>query len=191
MDGRPQSTKGMLLIVTIAMIFSILAAGAIIMAAGALETRSTMTLQATEENVGSTVVVFRIVGEDASADANLERLELFVNLGPASHYMNWSSTKITVDRDEAYQTALYAGPGVKKSDNTTDYTVTYLHRDRIGGLPDFIYKGDRVIVRLNMDPPLIQGEKVFIQIMPEYGNICRLSFKAPHTMLDRRVEVYP
>ena len=59
------------------------------------------------------------------------------------------------------------------------------------GIPDFIYKGDRAKVGVELKPPLAPNEKVFIQIIPEYGNVCRLRFQAPDTMIFPLIELYP
>ncbi len=186
-----KSSRGMLLIVAMVVIMSILAAGSIISAAGGLERVSMATLHGTEKNVGSTIVVFYVIGDDGSDDGKIENMDLFLNLGPASRSMNWSSTKITIDRADDYQTLLYAGLGVKKPTGFEDFSVYYLQRQQKDGIPDHIYKGDRAQVSLRLDPPVTPEEKIFIQIIPEYGNICRLSFKTPQTMISKRVELYP
>lgn len=188
---KPKSSNAMLVIVSAVMILSILAAAAIISAAGGLERMSVQTLGHTERHLWSTIVVFQVMGEDATGDGKFEHLDIFVNLGSASRHVNWSSTRIIIDIEDFQQTLTYAGPGIKSPNESDYYAVHYLHRNDVSGLPDHMYLGDRAKIRVNALESIGADKRIFIQIIPESGNICRISFNTPQIMTSRRVEIYP
>ena len=187
----PDPGKGMLLIVSAVMIGSLLAAMAIIHAAGGLEKMSYLILHTTEKNVGSKLNIFSIVGGGGYDDAKVEELNIFVNLGSGGDYLNWSSTRITIDGENHYQSLEYAGPGIKTPINSKEYGIQYLYRKAVDGNPEYIYLGDRASINIQLDPPIGQNEKLFIQIIPVYGNIARVTIETPLSMTSHRTTFYP
>ena len=190
MKEKRESSNSMLIIVAGIMIASIFAAAAIIATSGGLEKVSMKTLENTQKDVASNFDVFYITGHDASDDGEIEQLELFIKLMPGADPINWNKTSIVIDYFPTYQNLIYDDSGSPAS-STTKYAIYYLRHSGPDNLKNFLKSGDSAIMNISLLKPLGPKQKVFIHMIPERGNIMRLTFSTPQTMTYTRVQLYP
>ena len=197
-------------IIGISTLFILIAIIIISVAAGVILAQTSSRLQVAglrkqyeaERRTINGVEIVSILGEDGSAGRDIERFEIVVRLAPGSGDLGLINNTI-VSFKSRYDFAQYIFNSSAGNTNTFPPTTEVYHVEWIKTSSayemGYIKRGDLIKIRFNHPDVdgtattggLAPGEKIEIDIAPQYGYVTRMSLIMPHRIHQKREGLYP
>lgn len=185
------------LIVFIALILvAAVAAGVLISTTGALQNKALATGKATTAQVGTSLEVVEIFGEDGTTNNSIDNIYLTAKLTSGSDDMRFQDLLLTLNlinmsTDLVYNSSLNCSNATALAAATGEYGVRYQIAANVGHLAGYLVKGDVAQICVRSPQSIREGEAIRMTVIPRVGTPVAIEMRTPDLMTNRRVTIFP
>jgi flagellin FlaB len=187
---KGEMAMGTLIIFIALVLIAAVAASVLIQTTGTLQNKALSTGKATTTEVGTSLKVMQITGENGS-DEEIETFTVAMKLNSGSDPIRFEDLLITFDLNEVSRNYQYNSNGsCSNVTSNSDFFVTYTfngtnHKD------GYLTKGDVVDLCFNTTRPVQVNEKVRFNFFPKTGTSRVIETHMPELILTQRVPIFP
>ena len=183
------------LIIFIAMILvAAIAAAVLISTTSSLQNQALATGSATEQEVGTSLNIVEIYGEDGETDNSLEGFGTVTRLAAGSEAIRFEDTLLTVTLNNASQDYDYNESldcdDLSNMNATEGYGVEY-NIEGPNSREGYLTGGDVATVCFGAPRAVEEGEDIRVSLIPRVGTPRTVDTNLPNLVLNLREQVFP
>ncbi len=183
------------LIIFIAMILvAAIAAAVLISTTSSLQNQALATGSATEQEVGTSLNIVEIYGEDGETDNSLEGFGTVTRLAAGSEAIRFEDTLLTVTLNNASQDYDYNESldcdDLSNMNATEGYGVEY-NIEGPNNREGYLTTGDVSTVCFGAPRTVEEGEDIRVSLIPRVGTPRTVDTNLPNLVLNLREQVFP
>ncbi|MBD3203337.1 hypothetical protein GF327_03525, partial [Candidatus Woesearchaeota archaeon] len=171
------------------------AAGVLISTTGTLQNKALATGKATTNQVGTSLEVIELYGEDASSGNNLEDLYQTIRLSSGSEDIRFEDVLLTLSlSDQASDYSYTSDDGVSNCTDpvsTSFFAIEYQINATTSHQDGYLVKGDVVKICFASPRDINESEEIKTTIIPRVGSPLVVEADIPDLMVDKRITVFP
>ena len=186
------------LIIFIAMILvAAIAAAVLISTTSSLQNKALETGSATTQEVGTSMNVLEIYGEDGSEDETVDGFATIVKLSAGSDSIRFEDLLVTLSLSNDSEDYSYDADAQFDCDDigtgtvsAGEYTVEY-SLEGPNNRPGFLTPGDVAKVCFGSPRAVGETERIRLSLIPRVGTVNTIETALPNLIIDQRQQIFP
>jgi flagellin-like protein len=178
------------LILFIAMILvAAVAASVLISTTGTLQNKALATGKATSVEVGTSLNIIKIYGEDGS-NQDLEEFVTVVKLNSGSEPIRFEDLLLTLSLSNVSSDYTYDNATTCSATTTTDFAVDYLITGP-NNMTGYLTTGDVVKLCFESNRSVTESENIKLSFVPKVGSTRVIDVSLPDLIISKQVDIFP
>lgn len=196
LSRKAEMGMGTLIIFIALILVAAIAAAVLISTTSSLQNQALSTGAATTQEVGTSLNVVEIIGEDGSQNNSIDGLGSLIRLASGSDAIRFEDTLISlsldnVSQDYRYNDSLDCIQGeLENLDATHGFGIQYAI-EGVSHREGYLVSGDVAEICMGTPRSIAEGESFRLGIIPRVGTSANVETSLPTLLLNQRSKIFP